>query len=107
MRGDEPQKRRPYRRICKCLPHMRGDEPVGLALTQTNGLRLPHMRGDEPLTLYTDSGLFGVCPTCVGMNRALRKRRLGRERLPHMRGDEPQGRMPEALMGGSAPHAWG
>ena len=54
------------------LPHTRGDEPWKLALEKMQERDLPHTRGDEPDALDPErlASSF-ICPTRVGMNRAL------------------------------------
>ena len=49
---------------------MRGDESGKRVAVSGTVSNLPHMRGDEPEANANATALqFGICPTCVGMNR--------------------------------------
>ena len=58
------------------------------------------MEAGEPLPA-------GVCPTCVGMNRILKRSSLLLGRMPHVRGDEPILKRCGWHHKKYAPRAWG
>ena len=65
------------------------------------------MRGDEPISNDGKYIGVGICPTCVGMNRAGEELRGINGNMPHMRGDEPKKTDTRQQAIEYAPHAWG
>ena len=65
------------------------------------------MRGDEPQLIDAGIDQEDVFPTCVGMNRLLKRPIVSPRSFPHMRGDEPMSEAEKESLREFPPHAWG